>query len=184
MFYVTIPDAHIGSPKSLHTLFDKYFDYMLVNLNKIVWSELPKILSFHPGCHFGRRFCNWNNCLMLEDYHLSVFHKLRTSVVTRLKIAPNIADPIRIREKKNVILKKSKTICSQNNHSFTLTENNFKFLECGLWVNTQLSTLLSNQILDIHLVYVIVNGSKLTKYKKVHSLHVSAIKFILKKQLV
>ena len=35
-----------------------------------------KVLS-----HFGRRFCDWNNCLMLKyqfkDYYLSVFQKLR-----------------------------------------------------------------------------------------------------------
>ena len=29
-FYVTIADADIGSLKSLHTLFDKYLDNMLV----------------------------------------------------------------------------------------------------------------------------------------------------------
>ena len=36
VFYVNIVDADIGSLKSLHTLFDKYLDHMLVNLNKIV----------------------------------------------------------------------------------------------------------------------------------------------------
>ena len=29
-FYVTIADTDIGSLKSLHTLFDKYLDHMLV----------------------------------------------------------------------------------------------------------------------------------------------------------
>ena len=29
-FYITIADADIGSLKSLHTLFDKYLDHMLV----------------------------------------------------------------------------------------------------------------------------------------------------------
>ena len=45
-FYVTIADADIGSLKSLHTLFDKYLDHMLVNLNKILWSEPYKMLCF------------------------------------------------------------------------------------------------------------------------------------------
>ena len=44
--YVTIADADIGSHKALHTLFDKYLNHMLVNLNKIVWAKLWKILSF------------------------------------------------------------------------------------------------------------------------------------------
>ena len=42
-FYVNITDADIGSLKSFHALFDKYLHYMLVNLNKIVWSKLHKI---------------------------------------------------------------------------------------------------------------------------------------------
>ena len=32
VFYVTIADADIRSLKSLHTLFDKYLDHMLVKL--------------------------------------------------------------------------------------------------------------------------------------------------------
>ena len=32
--------------KSLHTLFDKYLEHMLVNLNKIVWSKPYIILCF------------------------------------------------------------------------------------------------------------------------------------------
>ena len=46
VFYVTIADADIGSLKALHTLFDKYLDYMLVKIDQIVWSELYKIFSF------------------------------------------------------------------------------------------------------------------------------------------
>ena len=37
VFYITIADADIGSLKSLHTLFGRYLDHMLVNLNNIVW---------------------------------------------------------------------------------------------------------------------------------------------------
>ena len=33
----SIDDADIGSLKSLHTLFDKYLDHMLVKFDKIVW---------------------------------------------------------------------------------------------------------------------------------------------------
>ena len=39
-------DADIGSLKSLHTLFDKYLDHMLVKFEKMVWSESYKILCF------------------------------------------------------------------------------------------------------------------------------------------
>ena len=34
VFYITIADADIGSPKSLHTLFDKYLDHMLVRFEQ------------------------------------------------------------------------------------------------------------------------------------------------------
>ena len=33
-FYITIADADIGSLKSLHTLFDKYLDHMLVQFEQ------------------------------------------------------------------------------------------------------------------------------------------------------
>ena len=33
-FYLTIADADIGSLKSLHTLFDKYLDHMLVKFEQ------------------------------------------------------------------------------------------------------------------------------------------------------
>ena len=34
LIYVTISDADIGSLKSLHTLFDKYLDHMLVKFEQ------------------------------------------------------------------------------------------------------------------------------------------------------
>ena len=34
MFYIIINDADIGSLKSLHTLFDKYSDHMLVTFEQ------------------------------------------------------------------------------------------------------------------------------------------------------
>ena len=40
LFYVTIADADIVSLKSLHTIFDKYLDHMLVKFeqNRMVWT--------------------------------------------------------------------------------------------------------------------------------------------------
>ena len=46
VFYFTIAGADIGSLKSLHTLYDKYLDHMLVKFKQILWSEPYKILSF------------------------------------------------------------------------------------------------------------------------------------------
>ena len=39
-FYIIIPDADIESPQSLHTLFDKYLDHMLMKFerNPKVWT--------------------------------------------------------------------------------------------------------------------------------------------------
>ena len=38
VFYITTADANIGNLKSLHTLFDKYLDHMLVKFeeNRVV----------------------------------------------------------------------------------------------------------------------------------------------------
>ena len=44
-YYVTIADADIGGLKSLHTLFDKYLDHMLLKFEQNR-SKLYKILSF------------------------------------------------------------------------------------------------------------------------------------------
>ena len=54
-----------------------------LNYTKFWASWPPKngstILTKHER-HFGRRFCDWNNCLMqycqFKDYHLSVFKKI------------------------------------------------------------------------------------------------------------
>ena len=43
---VTVANADIGSLKSLHTLFDKFLDHMLVNLDQIVWAKLHEVVSF------------------------------------------------------------------------------------------------------------------------------------------
>ena len=69
-----------GSLKSLHTFPKNVCTTCLWNLNKIGWSKLHEILSsltknrfyfFKPLLtkrwrHFVRRFCRWNNCLMLN----------------------------------------------------------------------------------------------------------------------
>ena len=46
LFLTTVANADIGSLKSLHTVFGKHLDHMLLNLNNIVWSKLHEILSF------------------------------------------------------------------------------------------------------------------------------------------
>ena len=46
-FYVIITDTEIGSLKSLHTLFDKYLDDMLVKFEQnIMLRNMQKIVSF------------------------------------------------------------------------------------------------------------------------------------------
>ena len=52
---------------------------------------------------FWKTFCDWNNCLML-NYHLksNIFqcykNYCRPTRVTRLKVEPNMADPISLTE--------------------------------------------------------------------------------------
>ena len=106
-FYVTITTAYIWSLKSLNTLFDKYFTTCWWNVKKIVWSKPYKILSFLTKMvnHFWQRV----NAI-LEDVSVNEIivwclnMNLKTIIfpcskdngiatrVTRLKIAPNIAD--------------------------------------------------------------------------------------------
>ena len=75
---IPIAYADINSQKSLHTLLIIWLYHTCWwSLNKIVWSELHKVVSFlrrkwftmlTKNWHdFGRRFCNWNNyCLVLN----------------------------------------------------------------------------------------------------------------------
>ena len=56
LFYVTIADADIGSLKSMHTLFDKYLDHMLVEFeqNRMIQSlHTTQILSFLTQNGYG-----------------------------------------------------------------------------------------------------------------------------------
>ena len=47
VFYDTIADTDIESLKSLHTLFDKYLDHMLVKFeqNRTVWTKILIFLT-------------------------------------------------------------------------------------------------------------------------------------------
>ena len=76
-FYVTIADVDTGSLKSPHTVFDKYLDPILVKfeqnhtvrtIQNFVQNFDKKLLTIFDKCwrNFGRRFCDWNNCLMLK----------------------------------------------------------------------------------------------------------------------
>ena len=70
----TIIDADFGSLESLYTLFDKYFDHMLVKFqqNRLVQNIRHFGLFFKNGLpilrknrnHFQRRPCNKNNFMM------------------------------------------------------------------------------------------------------------------------
>ena len=44
-FYVTIADADIESLKSLHTLFDKYLDHMLVKFEQRTCAVWPQMVN-------------------------------------------------------------------------------------------------------------------------------------------
>ena len=46
LFPATVPNADIGGQKSLHTLFDKYLDHMLVKFEQNLWCKLHEILNF------------------------------------------------------------------------------------------------------------------------------------------
>ena len=64
IFYITVVDADIRGLQSLHTLFDKYLDHMLVKLNKIVWSELKRNWSF------------WQKMFTIFEKVLTLFWKM------------------------------------------------------------------------------------------------------------
>ena len=114
-FYV-YADTDIESLKSLHKLFDKYLDHMLMKFeqNHIVHTIQNFVLldknglQFLTKCwrHFGRRSCDWNNCLMLkidlETIIIIIFQCSKNygspTRVPRLKVAPNMADHISFNE--------------------------------------------------------------------------------------
>ena len=63
-------------PMAIHTLFDKYLDHMLVKFEQIrmvrtiqnleLFDKNGKPFLWKCWRHFERRFCDWNNCLMLS----------------------------------------------------------------------------------------------------------------------
>ena len=113
IFYVTIADTDIKSLTSLHTLFDKYLDHMLVKFEQIVWSELHKIWKWFMINHFWQSVdailkdvsvnetIVWYQTSNLETitFQCSKFYGSPIHV-TRLKIEPNMADPISLNEKR------------------------------------------------------------------------------------
>ena len=115
VFYITIADADIGSLKSLHTVFGKYLEHMLVKFeqNRMV-RTLQNIEFFEKMVnHFWQRID-----AILEDFSVTktivwcwtinsqniIFqcsknYGSRTNV-TRLKVAINTAHPISLNEKR------------------------------------------------------------------------------------
>ena len=92
MFYITIADADNGSLKSLHSLFDKYLDHMLVKFeqNRMVQTiPIFKLFDKKMVNHFWQSVDTilkdvsvtetivWMQNYLYKDYYLSVFQKLR-----------------------------------------------------------------------------------------------------------
>ena len=112
----TVANADIGSLNSLHTFLKKCLYHMPVKLeqNRMVQNTRNfKLLDKKTGfitifftkswLHFGRRFCSWNYCLMLYNYlKTTIFQCSKNyctpTLVTRLKVAPNMGDPISLKE--------------------------------------------------------------------------------------
>ena len=68
-YLMLIADVNCGSLKSLHILFDKYLDHVLVKFEEVVWSELCKIWSFlteNSLLVFEKRVDT-----IFEDFHLT-----------------------------------------------------------------------------------------------------------------
>ena len=83
LFPATVANADIGS-LSIHYLISIWTTCWW-NLNIIVWSKLHEFLTFwwkksflkpvltKRWRHFGRRFCDWNNCLLLNYFQTTIF---------------------------------------------------------------------------------------------------------------
>ena len=146
-FYITIADANIGSQKSLHTLFLKYLDHMLVK-----FEQNQIIQNFEL---FDKKMVNyfWQNVdAILEDVSVTktivwcwtiniktiIFQCSKNygsptrTRVSRLKVAPNMADPISLNEKRPYRYK-----------NYLVTENKREGLvDCG-WSNNHLFSFLT-----------------------------------------
>ena len=109
-FFITIADPDIGSIKSVHTLFVKHLDHILVNFEQnrtIVKSNYRKFWAFWQKMvdHFWQRidailddgfvtgkktvWCHTINLKSIIFQCSKVYGNLKR--VTRLKFAPNIA---------------------------------------------------------------------------------------------
>ena len=88
LFRATVANTDIGSLKSLHTLFDRYLNLMMVKFEqncmvpniqnfKLFWEK--KIQITNCWRHFGRRFCSWK---LLNDKNTM---NLKTTIVHRFK---------------------------------------------------------------------------------------------------
>ena len=111
-FYVTIADADIGSLKSLHTLFDKNLDYMLMK-----FEQNHMIKTIQNFVLFDKKWLTifdkmlmpfWKMFLWLKQLFNAKISVHQTfivqcsknygtpTVVTRLKIAPNMVNLINL----------------------------------------------------------------------------------------
>ena len=69
-FYVTIADADIGSLKSLHILFDKYLDHILVKFEQNLSPSPSAIVRTEKKLSFRQKMVNyfWQSVdAILED---------------------------------------------------------------------------------------------------------------------
>ena len=79
-------------PMAIHTLFDQYLDHMLVKFEQIrmvrtiqnvgLFDKNGKPFLTKYWRHFERRFCDWNNCLMLSYINLKTIIFLVSSCLS------------------------------------------------------------------------------------------------------
>ena len=101
----TVANADIGSLTTLHTLLDRYLDHMLVKCERNCMVQTTRdfyFLNFFFNQFWQSADCSWNNYLMPNKNlqtticQCSKNYGIQTRV-TRLKIAPNMANPISIK---------------------------------------------------------------------------------------
>ena len=111
VFYATIADADIGSLKSFHTLIDEYLHHMLVFEQNCMVQTIKNIELFDKKwlAIFDKVLTPfWKTFLWTETNVWCYTINLKTIIfqcsknygsptcVTSLKVAPNMADPIRL----------------------------------------------------------------------------------------
>ena len=112
-FYVAIADTNSGSQKSLHALFDKYLDHMLEK-----FEQNHMVQNMQNFGLFGKKWLTifekvltpfwkmflWQTIIQCTsiNWQTIIFHCFKNYVsptrVTRLKVAPNISDPLSLNE--------------------------------------------------------------------------------------